>query len=148
VIAFRFIPNTVVTGPVEAVWGPFVHKPWFSLPYWIRLAIGWACLLAIVFGSAFGFPLTDVGFVIDFFLLFINPYNPTGHDIWGPRNLCSRIVCFPVRILPLVSGQETGSLVSSLFQWARPGGYNQSCTDSGLLSSLDFSFNKSLHYLF
>ncbi|KAI5889752.1 uncharacterized protein SCHCODRAFT_02635519 [Schizophyllum commune H4-8] len=57
VIAFRFIPNSVVTRPVEAVWIPCVQKPWFSLPYYVRLAIGWVCLLGIVFGSAFGFPL-------------------------------------------------------------------------------------------
>ncbi|KAL1665904.1 Na+ dependent nucleoside transporter C-terminus-domain-containing protein [Schizophyllum commune] len=57
VIAFRFIPNSVVTRPVEAVWIPCVQKPWFSLPYYARLAIGWLCLLGIVFGSAFGFPL-------------------------------------------------------------------------------------------
>ncbi|KAL1696183.1 Na+ dependent nucleoside transporter C-terminus-domain-containing protein [Schizophyllum commune] len=57
VIAFRFIPNSVVTRPVEAVWIPCVQKPWFSLPYYVRLAIGWLCLLGIVFGSAFGFPL-------------------------------------------------------------------------------------------
>ncbi|KAF4621297.1 hypothetical protein D9613_000561 [Agrocybe pediades] len=59
VIAFRFVPNTVVTRPVEAIWGPCVHKPWFALPYWTRLTIGWLCLLAIVFGSAFGFPLEE-----------------------------------------------------------------------------------------
>ncbi|KAL1704553.1 Na+ dependent nucleoside transporter C-terminus-domain-containing protein [Schizophyllum commune] len=57
VIAFRFIPNSVVTRPVEAVWIPCVQKPWFSLPYYVRLAIGWLCLIGIVFGSAFGFPL-------------------------------------------------------------------------------------------
>ncbi|KAF9558580.1 H+/nucleoside cotransporter [Agrocybe pediades] len=59
VIVFRFVPNTVVTRPVEAVWGPCVQKPWFALPYWTRLTIGWLCLLAIVFGSAFGFPLEE-----------------------------------------------------------------------------------------
>ncbi|KII92489.1 hypothetical protein PLICRDRAFT_50865 [Plicaturopsis crispa FD-325 SS-3] len=57
VIAFRFIPNRVVTRPVEAVWGPLVQRPWYSLPYMVRLSIGWLCLLGIVFGSAFGFPL-------------------------------------------------------------------------------------------
>lgn len=56
-IAFRFIPNSVVTRPVEAVWIPCVQKPWFSLPYYVRLTVGWLCLLGIVFGSAFGFPL-------------------------------------------------------------------------------------------
>ncbi|KAF6760052.1 Na+ dependent nucleoside transporter C-terminus-domain-containing protein [Ephemerocybe angulata] len=57
IIAFRFIPNTVVTRPVEAVWQPLVSRPWFSLPYRIRLAVGWLCLLAIVFGTAFGMKL-------------------------------------------------------------------------------------------
>ncbi|KAG8680355.1 hypothetical protein FRC09_018306, partial [Ceratobasidium sp. 395] len=58
-IAFRFIPNSVITRPVEAVWQPLVSKPFFSLSYRTRLAIGWLCLLAIVFGSAFGFPLPE-----------------------------------------------------------------------------------------
>lgn len=60
VIAFRFIPNSVVSRPVSAVWQPLVHKPFFAMSYKARLAIGWACLAAIVFGSAFGFPLTGV----------------------------------------------------------------------------------------
>ncbi|KAG6888005.1 hypothetical protein C0992_009958 [Termitomyces sp. T32_za158] len=59
IIAFRYIPNTVVTRPVEAVWIPAVQKPWYKLPYRTRLAIGWLCLLAIVFGSAFGFKLEN-----------------------------------------------------------------------------------------
>lgn len=57
VIAFRFIPNSVVTRPVGAVWIPFVQEPWYKLPYRLRLTIGWLCLLGIIFGSAFGFPL-------------------------------------------------------------------------------------------
>ncbi|KAG5646271.1 hypothetical protein DXG03_003867 [Asterophora parasitica] len=59
IIAFRYLPNTVVTRPVEAVWVPLVERPWYSLSYRIRLAIGWLCLIAIVFGSAFGFPLQE-----------------------------------------------------------------------------------------
>ncbi|KAF9241643.1 Na+ dependent nucleoside transporter C-terminus-domain-containing protein [Melanogaster broomeanus] len=58
VIAFRFIPNSAVTQPLSAVWIPFVQEPWYRLPQRIRLTIGWLCLLAIVFGSAFGFPLS------------------------------------------------------------------------------------------
>ena len=61
VIAFRYIPNSVVTKPVGAVWGPVISKPFFKLPWGVRLALGWAVLLAIVFGSAFGFPLPSVG---------------------------------------------------------------------------------------
>ena len=61
VIAFRYIPNSVVTKPVGAVWGTLISKPFFKLPWVVRLAVGWAVLLAIVFGSAFGFPLPSVG---------------------------------------------------------------------------------------
>ena len=60
VIAFRFIPNSIVTRPVEAVWVPCVQTPFFKLPYPVRLAMGWLALLAIVFGSAFGFKLQGV----------------------------------------------------------------------------------------
>ncbi|KAJ7497101.1 Na+ dependent nucleoside transporter C-terminus-domain-containing protein [Mycena latifolia] len=57
VIAFRYIPTSVVSKPVGAVWMPLVQEPWYRLSYPIRLSIGWLCLLGIVFGSAFGFPL-------------------------------------------------------------------------------------------
>ncbi|CAA7259231.1 unnamed protein product [Cyclocybe aegerita] len=57
IIAFRFIPTSVITRPVGAVWVPFVQEPWYKMPYRTRLAIGWLCLLGIVFGSAFGFKL-------------------------------------------------------------------------------------------
>lgn len=60
VIAFRFLPNSVVTRPVEAVWEPAISRPFFKLPYKARLGLGWLALLAIVFGSAFGFELTKV----------------------------------------------------------------------------------------
>ena len=60
VIAFRFIPNRVVSGPISAVWIPLVQEPWYRLPYRIRLSVGWLCLLGIVFGSAYGFPLQAV----------------------------------------------------------------------------------------
>ncbi|CAE6502027.1 unnamed protein product [Rhizoctonia solani] len=59
IIAFRFIPNSVVTRPVSAVWQPLISKPFFSLSYRVRLAMGWLALLGIVFGSAFGFPLPE-----------------------------------------------------------------------------------------
>lgn len=61
IIAFRYIPNSIVTRPVEAIWIPLVQNPWYKFPYRTRLAIGWLCLLAIVFGSAFGFKLENVG---------------------------------------------------------------------------------------
>ncbi|KIJ67838.1 hypothetical protein HYDPIDRAFT_107355 [Hydnomerulius pinastri MD-312] len=57
-IAFRFIPNSVITRPVSAIWIPFIEEPWYRLPRTVRLTVGWLCLLGIVFGSAFGFPLT------------------------------------------------------------------------------------------
>ncbi|KAG0706038.1 Na+ dependent nucleoside transporter C-terminus-domain-containing protein [Suillus ampliporus] len=57
-IAFRFIPNSVVTEPIAAVWIPYVQEPWYRLPRTVRMTTGWLCLLGIVFGSAFGFPLT------------------------------------------------------------------------------------------
>jgi len=55
VIAWRFIPNSVVTRPVGAFWLPCVQDPWLKLHRNLRLAIGWLCLLGIIFGSAFGF---------------------------------------------------------------------------------------------
>lgn len=60
IIAFRFIPNSIVTRPVEAIWLPLVQRPWFALPRTVRYSLGWVALFAIVFGSAFGFPLTSV----------------------------------------------------------------------------------------
>lgn len=60
IIAFRFIPNSVVTRPVEAVWNPLVKKPFFALPKYVRYGLGWLALLAIVLGSAFGFELENV----------------------------------------------------------------------------------------
>ncbi|EJD52646.1 hypothetical protein AURDEDRAFT_111274 [Auricularia subglabra TFB-10046 SS5] len=59
VIAFRFIPASVVSRPIGAVWEPAVSRPFFALPYSVRLAMGWGALLAIVFGSAFGFALEE-----------------------------------------------------------------------------------------
>ncbi|KAK0213012.1 Na+ dependent nucleoside transporter C-terminus-domain-containing protein [Desarmillaria ectypa] len=59
VIAFRFIPNRVVSEPVSAIWMPLVQEPWYRLNRRLRLAIGWLCLLGIVFGSAFGFKLEN-----------------------------------------------------------------------------------------
>lgn len=60
VIAFRFIPNSVVTRPVEAVWIPLVQRPFFTLPKYVRYGLGWLALVAIVMGSAFGFKTENV----------------------------------------------------------------------------------------
>ncbi|KAI9456294.1 Na+ dependent nucleoside transporter C-terminus-domain-containing protein [Russula earlei] len=59
IIAFRFIPNSVVTRPVEAVWAPVAQRPFFALPRYVRYGMGWLALLAIVLGSAFGFKLEN-----------------------------------------------------------------------------------------
>ncbi|KZP34308.1 hypothetical protein FIBSPDRAFT_846423 [Athelia psychrophila] len=59
IIAFRFIPASVISNPVGRVWMPVVQEPWYRLPYPVRLTIGWLCLLAIIFGSAFGFKPQD-----------------------------------------------------------------------------------------
>jgi hypothetical protein len=60
IIAFRFIPTSVVTRPIEAVWIPFVQKPFFALPKYVRYGLGWLALLGVVLGSAFGFKLENV----------------------------------------------------------------------------------------
>ncbi|KAH9055430.1 Na+ dependent nucleoside transporter C-terminus-domain-containing protein [Lactarius vividus] len=60
IIAFRFIPNSVVTRPVEAVWVPVVQEPFFRIPKYIRFAMGWLSIAALVLGSAFGFKLENV----------------------------------------------------------------------------------------
>ncbi len=49
---------------------PFVQEPWYKLSYRIRLAIGWACLLGIVFGSAFGFELQGVRYLAVVSMIF------------------------------------------------------------------------------
>ncbi|KAG8952911.1 hypothetical protein FRC04_003362 [Tulasnella sp. 424] len=65
VIAFRFIPNKVITRPVAAIWVPLVEKPWFALSHNVRLAIGVLALLGLVFGSGYGFPLRDGSTYVD-----------------------------------------------------------------------------------
>jgi CNT family concentrative nucleoside transporter len=60
IIAFRFIPNSIVTHPIEAVWIPLIQKPFFTLPKYVRYGLGWLSLLTIVLGSAFGFELENV----------------------------------------------------------------------------------------
>ena len=61
IIAFRFIPTSVVTRPVEAVWVPLIQRPFFALPRYARYGIGWLALITIIVGSAFGFKVEDVG---------------------------------------------------------------------------------------
>ncbi|KAG8966292.1 hypothetical protein FRC03_012194 [Tulasnella sp. 419] len=59
IIAFRFLPNSLITRPVRTVWVPLVEKPFFKLSYKVRLGLGVLALLALVFGSAFGFELPE-----------------------------------------------------------------------------------------
>jgi CNT family concentrative nucleoside transporter len=60
IIAFRYIPTSIVTRPIEAVWVPLVQDPFLRLPSVVRFTMGWLALLAIIFGSAFGFSLQAV----------------------------------------------------------------------------------------
>ena len=64
IIAFRFIPNSIVTHPVEAFWIPLIQKPFFTLPKYVRYGLGWLSLLAIVLGSAFGFKVENVRYFL------------------------------------------------------------------------------------
>ena len=78
IVAFRFIPNSVVTRPVEAVWNPLVKKPFFALPKYVRYGSGWLALLAIVLGSAFGFKLENVRSSLAAFVLLSNLFSVGG----------------------------------------------------------------------
>ena len=60
IIAFRFIPTSVVSRPIEAAWIPIVQEPFFALPKHVRYGLGWLALLAIVLGSAFGNKVENV----------------------------------------------------------------------------------------
>ena len=65
IIAFRFIPNSTITRPIEAIWIPLIQKPFLSLPRYVRYCLGWLSLLAIVLGSAFGFELENVRYFLN-----------------------------------------------------------------------------------
>lgn len=56
-IFFQYVPTTVFSRPIEAVWLKTVQEPFFRIPYYVRLAAGWLALLGLVFGSAYGFKL-------------------------------------------------------------------------------------------
>ncbi|KAF8269248.1 Na+ dependent nucleoside transporter C-terminus-domain-containing protein [Lactarius quietus] len=58
IIAFRFIPNSV-THPVGTAWVSLVQEPFFRIPQYIRFALGWLSIIAVVLGSAFGFKLEE-----------------------------------------------------------------------------------------
>jgi concentrative nucleoside transporter, CNT family len=72
IIAFRFIPNSAITRPVEAVWIPLVQRPFYSLPKIVRYGLGWLALLAIIMGSAFGFKIENVGYLELFVFCFFS----------------------------------------------------------------------------
>jgi CNT family concentrative nucleoside transporter len=76
IIAFRFIPNSVVTRPVAAVWLPWVQEPFFALSRYVRYGLGWLALLAITLGSAFGFELENVDDFTQLSLAFDFPCLP------------------------------------------------------------------------
>ena len=78
IIAFRFIPNSVVTRPVEAVWVPLVQKPFFTFPKYVRFGLGWLALVAIVMGSTFGFKLENVGSSLIFLTRYVWSSESTG----------------------------------------------------------------------
>jgi CNT family concentrative nucleoside transporter len=76
---------------------PCVQVPWYKLPRTARLTIGWLCLLGIVFGSAFGFPLTGVRSVA---LNFFGQADVAIEQrLWTSSNFSTWVVCFPVRFL-------------------------------------------------
>ncbi len=77
-IVFQYAPTTILTKPIEALWVPLVERPWYTLGYRVRLAIGWLCLLAIIFGSAFGFELKDVSTILTSILRLFTDMFPKG----------------------------------------------------------------------
>lgn len=104
IIAFRFIPNSVVTKPVAAVWNPLVARPFDRLPRPVKFGLGWLALLAIVFGSAFGFPLPQVSSCPARCMACViragNSNAPiTGHHLRRSCNLCPRPPRIPVFLL-------------------------------------------------
>jgi len=58
-IVSNYLPTDAIAGGIGRTWSNTVEGPWFKLPYMARLAAGWVCLLALLFGSAFGFPLEE-----------------------------------------------------------------------------------------
>lgn len=89
IIAFRFIPNSVVARPVQAVWVPLVERPFFAFPRYARYGMGWLALVAIIIGSAFGFGLENVGlsWTISFFgytlIIHVFCHSPLIPILWG-----------------------------------------------------------------
>jgi concentrative nucleoside transporter, CNT family len=59
-IFFQFVPSKLFFEPIGAVWETAVARPFRGLPYHVRLGMGFLCLLGIIFGSAFGFPIPKV----------------------------------------------------------------------------------------
>ncbi|KIJ97698.1 hypothetical protein K443DRAFT_681333, partial [Laccaria amethystina LaAM-08-1] len=84
IIAFRYTPNSVVAQPISAIWDPLVQRPWYKLPYRARLVVGWLCLLAIVFGSVFGFrgQLLETGLLLQQVVALFVLKTDTGFSIF------------------------------------------------------------------
>lgn len=88
IIAFRFVPNSIVARPVRAVWVPLVERPFFAFPRYARYGMGWLALVAIVMGCAFGFGLENVSLpwvhVVDYPCFLLSTTTPyfmgPGHD--------------------------------------------------------------------
>ena len=59
-ILSRVISYSTIRGFLATNWDRLIILPIFSLSYRIRLTLGWFALLALVFGSAFGFALPKV----------------------------------------------------------------------------------------
>jgi CNT family concentrative nucleoside transporter len=56
-IFFSFVDSGIFGRPIGAAWTTCISNPFFKLPKMARYGIGWLSLLALVFGSSFGFPL-------------------------------------------------------------------------------------------
>lgn len=68
----KYIPQRPFVRIISATWTTCIEKPWFKVPYYGRLAFGWACLAALYFGTAFGIKATPDA-----------PYRPRGIAILG-----------------------------------------------------------------
>lgn len=111
IIAFRFIPSSVISKPVGAVWGPLVAKPFNRLPRPVKLGLGWLALLAIVFGSAFGFPLPQVSCFPRGSGASIPNARGAGNYVWRSCHLRPWPPRLPVQLLADLQQSFPGSMV-------------------------------------
>jgi hypothetical protein len=125
IIAFRFIPNTVVTRPVEAVWEPLVSRPFFKLPYKTRMAMGVLALVGAVLGSAYGFPLQGVRELRLRLSCISRPL--AGHHLRRPYHLGHWPVARPDRILPHLEEPECHPMADGHRRPLHPAGHRYVC---------------------